>query len=380
MKKLLTLLIVLSLFLFLPKAFSNTPDSNKVYGVTVDDISNLSSITTSLRKLPKKMTTRIVFDEWMPATYYLTATQSIHQISFVMGELLDSWCFSQYNLTQYVNRVNEYLNTLGNNVDIWEFGNEINGEWLGNTTDVIQKITAAYNILKTNNKITALTFYYNYNCWENPQNEMFYWINHNIPQNMKTGIDYVWISYYEDDCNNYQPNWQKVFDSLRVIFPNSKIGIGECGTTKVNKKEQYMRRYYTMNITTKNYVGGYFWWYYKQDCVPYTKYLWGVLKDILNSIPSPYIVPDSNQFATIKNYPNPFNPNTKIYYKIPQDCNVKIILYDATGREISILINEYKTEGEYILDFNANNLPSGIYFYKMEIMNRTITNKMILLK
>ncbi|MCX7833374.1 MAG: T9SS type A sorting domain-containing protein [Ignavibacteria bacterium] len=380
MKRIISLLILIQTIIFSHFAFSNASDTNKVYGVTIDNISNLNAIRTSLRNLPKKMTTRIVFDEWMPATYYNTAVQTIHQVSYVMGEILDSWSFSQYNLTQYINRVNEYISTLGNNVDIWEFGNEINGEWLGNTTDVIQKISSAYNILKSNNKTTALTFYYNYECWENPQNEMFYWIHNYLPSYMKTGIDYVWVSYYEDDCNNYQPNWQKVFDSLKVIFPNSKIGIGECGTTKVNKKEEYMRRYYTMKVTTKNYVGGYFWWYYKQDCVPYTKYLWGVLKEVLNTIPTPGIVIDTNNLAKVFNYPNPFNPSTKIYYKVPQNSNVKITLFDAVGREILILLNEYKAQGEYILDFNANNLASGIYFYKMEMMNTSVTNKMILLK
>lgn len=380
MKKTFALLILTQIIILTAIAFPNANDANQVYGVTVDNISNLSAITTSLQRLPKKMTTRVVFDEWMPATYYSTAVQSIHQVSYVMGEILDSWCFSQYNLTQYINRVNEYINTLGDNVDIWEFGNEINGEWLGNTNDVIQKIASAYNILKSNNKVTALTFYYNYECWENPQNEMFYWIQNYLPAYMRTGIDYIWVSYYEDDCNNYQPNWQKVFDSLKVIFPDSKIGIGECGTTKVNKKEQYMRRYYTMKVTTKNYVGGYFWWYYKQDCVPYTKYLWGVLREILNTIPNPGITLDTNKFATSFNYPNPFNPSTKIHYRVPENCNVKITLYDATGREISILLNEYKNQGEYILDFYAGNLPSGIYFYKLDMMNSSITNKMILLK
>jgi hypothetical protein len=95
---------------------------------------------------------------------------------------------------------------------------------------------------------------------------------------MKNGLDYVLVSYYEDDCNNYQPNWQQVFDSLHVIFPNAKLGIGECGTTNANRKAEYITRYYTMNITTPNYIGGYFWWYYRQDCVPWnTKPLWQVL-------------------------------------------------------------------------------------------------------
>jgi len=101
--------------------------------------------------------------------------------------------------------------------------------------------------------------------------------------NMKEGLDYVWVSYYEDDCNGYQPEWQNVMDSLHSIFPNSKIGIGECGTEDSSLKALYMQKYYTLNVTTPNFVGGGFWWYYLQDCVPETKPLWTILEDIMKS-------------------------------------------------------------------------------------------------
>jgi hypothetical protein len=176
------------------------------------------------------------------------------------------------------------MNELGDNVDIWEIGNEINGEWLGPRDSVVRKMTDGYNIIKYAQKQTALTLYYNKNCWENHDNEMFRWVNQNVPQYMKENLDYVFVSYYEDDCNGYQPDWQKVFDSLYVIFPNSKLGIGECGTKKTSRKAEYMKRYYTMNITTPNYIGGYFWWYFKQDCVPYTKILWLTMSKLLSRL------------------------------------------------------------------------------------------------
>ena len=109
---------------------------------------------------------------------------------------------------------------------------------------------------------------------------MFRWINDNVPMNMKDSLDYVFVSYYEDDCDDIQPDWQSVFDSLHVIFPNSRLGIGECGTKFPERKESYINRYYSMDINTPNFVGGYFWWYFKQDCVPYTKKLWSVLNSI----------------------------------------------------------------------------------------------------
>jgi hypothetical protein len=65
------------------------------------------------------------------------------------------------------------------------------------------------------------------------------------------------------------------------MFPNSKIGMGEVGTRDTAKKAEYIKRYYSMKIAEPNYVGGYFWWYFRQDMVPYTKALWSVLNGAL---------------------------------------------------------------------------------------------------
>ncbi len=258
-------------------------DTGRVFGVTIDGIENMSSIITSLSSHNIKPVTRIVFDEFVPVSYYDTAVSRIHKVSFIMGELLDSYSFNLYSLKEYIDRVNEYYNALADRIDIWEIGNEINGEWLGSTPDVVAKMTAAYDIIKSHNSKTALTLYYNSKCRKNPENEMFRWAIQNIPVNMKEGLDYVWVSYYEDDCNGYQPEWQNVMDSLHSIFPNSKIGIGECGTEDSSLKALYMQKYYTLNVTTPNFVGGGFWWYYLQDCVPETKPLWTILEDIMKS-------------------------------------------------------------------------------------------------
>lgn len=284
MKKVILILIVI--FFCAGESTPVTIDTSRVWGVTIDAISNLSSVVTSLSRLCKKPTTRIVFDEFIPASDYQNAVNQISNVSFIMGELLDSYYVNQYTLSQYASRTNEYINLLGNKVDIWEIGNEVNGEWLGNINDVISKIDTAYKIVKSKGKKTALTLYYNKVCYELPQNEMFRWVNDNMKSNMRNGLDYVWISYYEDDCEAFQPDWQMVFDSLHVLFPNSKIGIGECGTLKTVRKASYINKYYKMNITTPKFAGGYFWWYYKQDCVPYTDTLWTVLNNaISNAVP-----------------------------------------------------------------------------------------------
>ena len=79
-------------------------------------------------------------------------------------------------------------------------------------------------------------------------------------------------------------------------------------------------------------------------------------------------------------FPNPFNPTTKIEYRIPQSEFVSIKVYDLLGREIATLINEKKTAGNFEVEFDANDLPSGIYFYQIKSGNYSKTRKMILLK
>ncbi|HCN37762.1 MAG TPA: hypothetical protein DIS94_08635, partial [Bacteroidetes bacterium] len=81
------------------------------------------------------------------------------------------------------------------------------------------------------------------------------------------------------------------------------------------------------------------------------------------------------------NYPNPFNPVTKINFNIPKDSYVKLKIYDMLGREIAILVNnEFKQPGRYTVEFNGSTMSSGIYFYRLETKDFIQTRKMVLVK
>ncbi len=86
------------------------------------------------------------------------------------------------------------------------------------------------------------------------------------------------------------------------------------------------------------------------------------------------------EFALFQNYPNPFNPMTTIKYSVPKTVLVKMNIYDILGREIIVLINEVKTPGNYEVDFNASNLSSGVYFYRIQAGDFLSTKKMLLVK
>jgi hypothetical protein len=252
-----------------------------IYGVTVNDVSDVPALVGSLKALGQRPTTRVVFDSPEPATQYLEPVRQIKMVSEVMGEIVDSSSVGSISVDTYLSRTLEYLTVLGDSVTIWEIGNEVNGEWLGDTPAVVAKISGAYELVTAAGKPSALTLYYNDGCYERPANEMFTWAAANVPDRLRQGLAYVFISYYEDDCEGLQPDWSTVFPRLAAMFPNSKVGFGEVGTKNEDRKAEYIQRYYGTRIAHPAFVGGVFWWYFREDCVPVSKPLWKVLNDAL---------------------------------------------------------------------------------------------------
>ena len=86
------------------------------------------------------------------------------------------------------------------------------------------------------------------------------------------------------------------------------------------------------------------------------------------------------QYELNQNFPNPFNPATKIRYTLPQTSNVVIKVFDILGNEIETLVNEEKQTGTYEITWYAEGLPSGVYFYRLQSGDFVETKKMILIK
>jgi hypothetical protein len=85
-------------------------------------------------------------------------------------------------------------------------------------------------------------------------------------------------------------------------------------------------------------------------------------------------------YSLSQNYPNPFNPNTKISWQLPIGSQATLKVYDILGREVATLVNEYKQAGKYETEFNAEILPSGVYFYQLKAGDYVNMKKMILIK
>jgi hypothetical protein len=87
-----------------------------------------------------------------------------------------------------------------------------------------------------------------------------------------------------------------------------------------------------------------------------------------------------SDFHLFQNYPNPFNPVTIINYRIPAGNHVSLKVYNVLGKEIAVLVNDFKAAGVYSVQFRADNLPSGTYFYNLNVGSYSESKKMILLK
>jgi hypothetical protein len=126
---------------------------------------------------------------------------------------------------------------------------------------------------------------------------------------------------------------------------------------------------------------------YLYDMTVHYKKLWAARSDGLwyfdINIPTGIKEPNSiiiNKFSLNQNYPNPFNPTTKIKFSIPSDNNVEIKVFNVLGKEVAALLNEYRQAGNYELEFDASNLASGTYIYRIICGDYTEKKKMILLK
>ena len=96
------------------------------------------------------------------------------------------------------------------------------------------------------------------------------------------------------------------------------------------------------------------------------------IKRINENIPS--------DFFLGQNYPNPFNPSTNITFSIPKGCNVKLIIYDSLGKELTQLVNEFLPAGNYASVWDALSYADGIYYYRLITKDYFSTRKMVLVK
>lgn len=249
-----------------------------ILGVTTDDPNTRTADQVdALASLPRRAMVRVVLDQGTTPADYVDSVRKLAAVADVMALPLDSSDMAKIDATQAGARARSYMAALGDAAPVWEIGNEVNGNWVG--SDPVGKIEAMFDAAKAYGRKTALTFYY-----ENPAtpgHDMLPWIDANFPagHRVRSGVDYVLVSYYEDQNAGHQLTQQEIdtiFHGLAQRFPNAKVGLGEFGwggkiPASDAVRADLIARMLAMRSTEPAFVGGGFYWHFRQTMSPKAK-------------------------------------------------------------------------------------------------------------
>jgi hypothetical protein len=264
-----------------PSGVAAGTSASPLYGITVNSVRGIAKVTAMERTLPHRPTARVYFDSSEPATYYASAVAQLHAAGGVMGELLDSGEAAAMSASAYQARVEDYVGTLGASVDIWEIGNEVNGNWTGPYAAGADRIAEAYADVAATGSATALTLFANEygqdNCGDGAAElTPVQYSEQDVPATVREGLTYVFESYYPTLCGSTFPSEAQVaaeMAALHALYPNARLGFGEVGLPRpvthrsLTTGKAVMAWAYGLDPGLPYYVGGYFWWYALEDAV-----------------------------------------------------------------------------------------------------------------
>ncbi|HMU44604.1 MAG TPA: T9SS type A sorting domain-containing protein [Ignavibacteriaceae bacterium] len=328
-------------------------------------------------------------------------------------------------------RTNSY-NSEGNlELVLWEWFNTSSGEWFKYAKDV-------YNYDSFGNRVVYLRLYFNGQEFENDfKYENFYDASNNLvssvnydwidsiwtnssksiytytPENViDTALFQIWtnnqwINYqlniyeYDEELNiisNLAKRWQEDnwvnFGSGKFEYDvNNNLVLENWEIAYNNTWENWFRIFYEygennnlIHLFGEEWVNGQ--WILENEPLRVTNpdgiLIGFIAKEIFLYYSRPTSVGSEKniveEYDLYQNYPNPFNPSTTIKYQIPNAGNVTLKVYDILGREVTILVDEFKNAGRYDVNFNAGELASGVYIYTIKSNDFTASKKLMLLK
>ena len=243
-----------------------------IWGITLDSVSRIDEIESALQGFRHRLTARIVFDPGTTSADYRPAMIRIAKHAWIMGQICDSYYMKKMDLPAFQAATRDYFRGLHDLVNIWEVGNEVNGDWLGKNEDVAAKVLYAHGYVKARGGRTALTLYWD--CRNEAWDEIWEWGNRYLTSEFRRTVDYVFLSVY---CPSLA-DWGPVFRRMGIEYPGAKVGFGEVGNEKAALKPGCLRTYYGLHVNAPRYVGGYFWWFFTQDMLPKSRPMWKVLQ------------------------------------------------------------------------------------------------------
>ncbi|HSD64567.1 MAG TPA: T9SS type A sorting domain-containing protein, partial [Ignavibacteriaceae bacterium] len=210
------------------------------------------------------------------------------------------------------------------------------------------------------------SFYVNFDGWSQPNPPYLIVVHtHIVPVELtsfsaavnKTDVSLTWQTATETNNKGFEVERKSAGSEYQ------KIGyVAGFGTTTEPKS-------YTFNDNNVK-SGGYTYRLKQVDLSGASSYS----KEVEVSVVAPV------EFALQQNYPNPFNPTTLIQYSIPADQHVALNVYNLLGQKVMTLVDGMQKSGQHEVNFNASNLASGVYFYKLEAGTQSSIRKMILMK
>lgn len=262
-----------------------------VVGVTTDDPSiRTSEQIDALASLSRRVMVRATLDVGTPLSSYVASISEISKVAEIMAEPLDSSEMPTIDAAAARARIEQSMATFGDKVSVWEVGNEINGNWVG--TDPVTKVAAMFDAVRSAGRRTAVTLYY-----ENPPTpgfDMLAWVDAHIPpgHRLRSGLDYVFVSYYEDQNRGHrltQSELDGMFAGLSRRFPNAKVGFGEFGWGETipgsdARRAELIKRFYGYRVpSVPSFIGGGFYWHFRQTMSPKIRPDWTVLNQAVGS-------------------------------------------------------------------------------------------------
>jgi hypothetical protein len=264
------------------------------WGVTFDSVPGQAAFQ-SVRDLvggdPHDGVIRIVFDKSQPPSAYVGAVNTAHATGLrVLGQILDSSEMAG-DLPSFQQRVQSYVATLPG-VDMWEVGNEVNGNWLG--TGVAAKVSYAADYVKRHTSArTLLTLYWQLGE-DDPAHSMFNWAAANLSAATLANIDDIGMSMYVED-HPMGAAFDRVMNTLHATFPGQRIGVTELGYWDADLGHTWwwgsasdgtgagrlaVAQLYQSAVMGYPFSGGgAYWWYYLQEGASKGA-LWSTLADV----------------------------------------------------------------------------------------------------
>jgi hypothetical protein len=321
----------------------------------------------------------------------------------LIREIFFSWNSVTWDsVTQNLNEYNQDNNLISTTIQWYVTGNWESSSRTTNTYDQVGNQITSLTELWQNNQWTNYFMLYNYYSLENRRDSLLTqnWDNNHWQNFSRSSFYYDSLTTYLELIIGQLWTGNQFQDYLKLNIINDELG------NQVQQLEQVWNGSVWVNDIKKDYT---YLWNYFESC---NAELWNgtnwepgdtpilvnnpdgfKIAIVTQSINIYYMIVNvettnsgiPSDFSLSQNYPNPFNPTTKIKYTIPSvgtrdRVSVQLRIYDILGREIATLVNEEKPAGEYEVELNAANLPSGIYFYQLKVGQFSETKKMILLR